>query len=892
MINWVEILTSPTADVGALLLVHFDNRRYIFGNVSEATQRALIQRRTSLRNLEDIFLTGPVDWSNTGGLMGLILSTADVAANAKAAVDEENEKRAAKGRTIRPGKPESPLNIHGAKNLTHMLATTRKFVFRQGFPLRPHEIRSDARANGIQTAEPDWQDDHLRIWHVPIEHRALKSRKRSHDDLSDNDNMVDVSSSSQTKNPVSASSGSGAPNPSPEEEEKEEVAHQARTAIVKDMFDSNWRLDSLHEVWLHEVEMPATVFVRDGKGHIVKYEGPMPGGKDPVPEDTKVLIRNPWPSSAISSLPSTTPSLDSMSYIVKNQSRRGKFRADEAERLGLVRGDFKRVIDGQSVAARNGNIITRDMVLEPSIEGHGFAVVDIPSLNYIDGFLSRPEWSCNDIMKGVDAMYWITRTPQVLEDPRIMSFMRERSNMRHTVLASGMGSNHITFRGATAQAIQLNRIDPERFPLLTYSNKAARPPSSPGGSSPLFRISNSGAALQLAPQVIFKDDKAIPFMNTAKPLKELASVPKVLALADKAKAKISNPNFLVKAEAANEGIPNLDTEIIAIGTGSAQPSKYRNVSATLIRVPDHGGYLLDCGEGTLGQLRRMFGFDGADEIIKDLRAIWISHLHADHHLGTISILRRYRDLHLNDPAYDAGSQRKLGVFCHAQFEEFLDEYKSVEAYHSPAVQVIPMNMQNVSETTKSAYFLEGEQSLPFGLSRIEACLVPHCFGSMGVALTLPSGLKIAYSGDCRPSSSLVEIGLDAHLLVHECTFDDELAGNALAKKHSTLSEAMGVARNMRARRVLLTHFSQRYPKIPIIGHNGLDSNTASSSVVVDAVAAVAAAGTNDGATSVQGPVQSSYLFAFDYMRVRLGDFKKAEAFLPALRELWDGTNTE
>ena len=54
------------------------------------------------------------------------------------------------------------------------------------------------------------------------------------------------------------------------------------------------------------------------------------------------------------------------------------------------------------------------------------------------------------------------------------------------------------------------------------------------------------------------------------------------------------------------------------------------------------------------------------------------------------------------------------------------------------------------------------------------------------------------------------------MLLHEATFDDELRGDAEAKMHCTTSEAIGVGIAMGARRVLLTHFSQRYPKIPVM----------------------------------------------------------------------------
>jgi ribonuclease Z len=53
---------------------------------------------------------------------------------------------------------------------------------------------------------------------------------------------------------------------------------------------------------------------------------------------------------------------------------------------------------------------------------------------------------------------------------------------------------------------------------------------------------------------------------------------------------------------------------------------------------------------------------------------------------------------------------------------------------------------------------------------------------------------------------------------------------------------------------LLTHFSQRYQKIPVMDSHGGKDQVA--------------------------------IVGFDYMRVKLGDFAKLEAFKPALMELY------
>jgi hypothetical protein len=84
------------------------------------------------------------------------------------------------------------------------------------------------------------------------------------------------------------------------------------------------------------------------------------------------------------------------------------------------------------------------------------------------------------------------------------------------------------------------------------------------------------------------------------------------------------------------------------------------------------------------------------------------------------------------------------------------------------------------------------------------------------------GEKIA--GDVFPANSSqtgcmhmgdgvqVQHGLGCTLLIHEATFEAPLQEHAIKKKHSTTAEAMDVAKRMQVEYVILTHFSQRYPK--------------------------------------------------------------------------------
>ena len=74
--------------------------------------------------------------------------------------------------------------------------------------------------------------------------------------------------------------------------------------------------------------------------------------------------------------------------------------------------------------------------------------------------------------------------------------------------------------------------------------------------------------------------------------------------------------------------------------------------------------------------------------------------------------------------------------------------------------------------------------------------------------------RLVYSGDTRPCDALVEAGQGALVLIHEGTFSKELHEEAIEKKHSTVEEAVDVGLRMGAAATILTHFSQRYPKMP------------------------------------------------------------------------------
>jgi len=193
-------------------------------------------------------------------------------------------------------------------------------------------------------------------------------------------------------------------------------------------------------------------------------------------------------------------------------------------------------------------------------------------------------------------------------------------------------------------------------------------------------------------------------------------------------------------------------------------------------------------------------------VVRALALVWISHLHADHHLGLVRLL----ELRSARP----GAAPLLVVGPHA-LGVWLRE--AAARLHSP----VEFRFVHCGAAGADAAVCAAIRRL--GCSWLASTRVDHCADSWGVALQHSEGWGLVYSGDTRPCERLVQLGKTllpgCRILVHEATFDDTegMAAEAEARRHSTVGEALDVGARMGAWRVLLTHFSQRYPKLTDVG---------------------------------------------------------------------------
>ena len=94
------------------------------------------------------------------------------------------------------------------------------------------------------------------------------------------------------------------------------------------------------------------------------------------------------------------------------------------------------------------------------------------------------------------------------------------------------------------------------------------------------------------------------------------------------------------------------------------------MSSILVETEPDNFIMLDSGEGTLLQLHRQYGRPEAMRVLRNLKAIYLSHLHADHHLGLINlVLEREKAFHeVNEPV------QKLFILAPSKISAYLSFY--------------------------------------------------------------------------------------------------------------------------------------------------------------------------------------------------------------------------
>jgi ribonuclease Z len=271
-------------------------------------------------------------------------------------------------------------------------------------------------------------------------------------------------------------------------------------------------------------------------------------------------------------------------------------------------------------------------------------------------------------------------------------------------------------------------------------------------------------------------------------------------------------------------------ELFVLGTGGMMPLPSRSLTSVLLRREGEL-FLFDCGEGTQVSLRRLA------LRWKKISVILVSHTHADHVTGVPGILMLSSQVERNEPLTIIGPPR-IREYVEAS-RRILDMYINYEIVVREIVgQETVFEGQGYRIRSKAlhhskpclAYCLE-EDMRPgvFDPQAAQALGVPR--GPMwstlqsGTPVRLDSGMevrpenvmgpqrkgrKFSFVTDTTWVPDLPEFVRDSDLLVCEGMFSEDLADDAVDKKHLTANQAARIALEARVGRLGLIHYSPRY----------------------------------------------------------------------------------
>ncbi|MDR6713756.1 ribonuclease Z [Pseudomonas hunanensis] len=272
-----------------------------------------------------------------------------------------------------------------------------------------------------------------------------------------------------------------------------------------------------------------------------------------------------------------------------------------------------------------------------------------------------------------------------------------------------------------------------------------------------------------------------------------------------------------------------------LGTSSGVPTKARNVSATaVIEASGKRWYLVDCGEGTQHQLLH------TPLSMRDLRAVFITHVHGDHCYGLPGLLAsagmsgRTEPLELIMPvALHEWIRQSLAVSqTFLPFELRLLALETLECWSSDQLEVSTRELSH-RVPSYAFVFTEINPEPRLDIAKLQADGIPrgplwgelahgravqHAGGWIDAQAYLqPSrpARRIIVCGDNDSPQLLAEVAAGADVLVHEATFTEPVLARSQSNfGHSTAAAVARFAEAAGVPNLVLTHFSARYQDNP------------------------------------------------------------------------------
>lgn len=266
-------------------------------------------------------------------------------------------------------------------------------------------------------------------------------------------------------------------------------------------------------------------------------------------------------------------------------------------------------------------------------------------------------------------------------------------------------------------------------------------------------------------------------------------------------------------------------EVIVLGSGGAVPSKRHSHSCIALK---HGGtFLFDCGENAQQLMLKH------DASYGKLKAVFLTHLHADHWLGLPGLLKsmsfngKNEELLITGPK---GLKKLLSALMEIKYlvpafkivareleagdVAFEDDFLSIKAikteHSTPSIGYVIQEPPKLRFHEQKAKALGLKGRMFTEIREKKKLKVDGKVIKLADVTYLQEGRKIVYTGDTRPCESIVKASKNADLLIHESSFSLEDLELARENFHSTCVDAALSAKKANVKKLLLLHISSRY----------------------------------------------------------------------------------
>ncbi len=277
-------------------------------------------------------------------------------------------------------------------------------------------------------------------------------------------------------------------------------------------------------------------------------------------------------------------------------------------------------------------------------------------------------------------------------------------------------------------------------------------------------------------------------------------------------------------------------KINILGCYAATPRSFTNPTSQVLEIQNNH-FLIDCGEGTQVQLRR-------NKIkFSKIKHIFISHLHGDHFYGLVGLVSTFRLLNRESELHIYGPkgikeiitlQLKLANSW-TNFPLIFHELTSKEPeliYENSKVSVSTIPLKH-RVYTNGFLFKEKEGDRKLLIDKAETYNIDFSlFKSLKkgkdvvsedgklianhlVTADPPPPKSYAYCSDTMFDTDIVPLIKKATVLYHESTFLEDKVDLALPTKHSTAKQAATIAKLAEVQKLILGHYSTRYPNIEL-----------------------------------------------------------------------------